>query len=73
MKKPYVRIDFINCELEYSYNICPWSMVEDQIQAAQSSFEDITKESFKEIKPEIKLSVVWLTDKQWQKEFESWG
>lgn len=77
MKKPYAKIEFTNCETTYDYTICPWSEVGSQIQAAQSSFEDVDEVGFniwklKTYLPEIKITLVMLTDKQWAKEFKSW-
>ncbi len=69
-KKPYAKIEFKNCGLEYDFTICPWEMVEDQIQSAHSSFEDI-EESDPE-QPEINITVVYLTDEEWEKEFAKW-
>ena len=72
IKKPYVRIDFINCDLYYDYTICPWSDVPDQMQIAESNFIGIDESDFKNTQPQIKLSVVFLTDEEWGKEIESW-
>lgn len=71
-KKPYVRIDYTDCFLDFDYTICPWEMVADQISAVESSFVDIDEIGHKKLKPEIKLSIVFLTDKEWETEFEKW-
>lgn len=69
-KKPYIRIDFINCDLDYNYTICPWSDVPDQLQIAESNFAGIDESET--VMPEIKLSVVFLTDEEFGKEISTW-
>lgn len=72
IKKPYVKIEYNDCSPEYDYTICPFSMVADQIQSTQTDFEDIDEEGFEKLKPEVKLSVIFLTEEEWQKEFDKW-
>lgn len=72
-KKSYVKIEFTECSMDYDYTICPFEMVADQISMAGSDFVDIDEIGHKKCKPEIKLSVVFLTDEEWGKEFKSWN
>lgn len=65
-KKPYVRIDFKNCSsVDYDYTICNWADVSDYIESLNSDFQ---YQNDKENLPEVKLTVVMLTDE----EFEKW-
>lgn len=76
-KKPYARIEFINCEVNYGHTICPWSEVESQIQVAQSQFEDVDEKGFNYWKdngylPSITITLVMLTESEWQKAFSKY-
>lgn len=76
-KKPYARIDYLNCDLEYTYTICPWHEVSSQIESVESNFTDVDEVRFKEFEdedylPEIKITLVMLTDKEFDKHFKSW-
>lgn len=48
----------------------PWSDVEHQISGVERDFIDIVEDE--KFKPEIHLSVVFLTDKEWDVEFKKW-
>lgn len=76
-KKPYARIDYLNCNPDYDFTICPWGEVEAQIQISESNFTDIDEVAFDEMKnnsdlPEIKITLVMLTDKEFDKHFKKW-
>lgn len=72
MKKAYVKIEYTDCSLDWDYTICPFEMVSEQISSAESDFCDIDELGREKCKPEIKMSVVFLTDKQWETEFKKW-
>lgn len=70
--KPYARIDFINCFLDYDYTFCEWCDVRFQLEIAESNFTDVDQIGFKHWKanghlPEIKITLVMLTDNQFNK------
>ena len=72
-KKPYVRIDFKNCGLDYDYTICSWADVPDYIQSVDPDFSFFNERVFNSYKdkdclPEVKLTVIMMTDS----EFEKW-
>lgn len=73
MKKPYARIDFINCNTTYDYTICEWQEVAEYIDLVKQQAEDLDEEGYnnwyvKEYLPEATISVVMMTDK----EFSDW-
>ena len=69
MKKPYARIDFINCFLDYDYTFCEWRDVRGQLEIVESNFTDVDQLLFIHWKangclPEIKITLVVLTVRQ---------
>lgn len=72
-KKPFVRIDFTNCDKDYDFTIVPFNDVNDYIQEFQNDNEDLDEQGYslweeKGSLPEMKLSIVMMTDK----EYEEW-
>lgn len=74
MKKPYIRIDFIHCGLDYNYTIVEtWSEMKHQLDAAEFDISETDPKEWKEFgKPEIKISVVELTEEEFNDHFDKW-
>lgn len=74
IKKPYGKIEFNGCYLEYDHTICEWRDIKFEIEAAESSFEQYDPNTEDEYGfPTIKITPVMLTEaeyKQIQKEQE---
>lgn len=76
-KKPYARIDFENCDLDYDYTICEFSEVGSQLESFTIQVEDLDEKGFNEWKdqrylPTATVSVVMLTDEEFEKAIESY-
>lgn len=69
IKKLHYRLDFENTYLEYDYTIC--STIEHVAQYL--NYEDTglgTKHDLNEAPPSVKITGVWMTDKQYSKWLE---
>lgn len=76
-KKPYARIEFINCDPNYKYCYCEWIDVSSQIEAAESNFSNMNEKYHEYAKennnlPEIRITSVMLTYAEWQKAFSKY-
>lgn len=63
--KPYCRIDFKDLPIEFDWTICPFSDVKDYLSCVEDNFiSPVENES-----PEFKISVVWMTEAEYNKWF----
>lgn len=65
----YCKIEFINCNMGYDYTICPWHEIQDQISSAEYIFDGYDEKN--DNKPEIKMSPVFMTEKEFGEWLES--
>lgn len=73
MKKPYARIDFVNCDTDYDYTICEWWDVPIYIHSVENACEGLDEVGFeiwndKLLLPSATISIVMMTSD----EFSEW-
>lgn len=73
-KKPYARIEYINCSTDYDYTICELSDIEQQIEVFKTDNEDLDAVGYNNWKdhgklPAITITLVMLTDAEYLKWF----
>jgi hypothetical protein len=73
-KKNYVRIDFENCGVDYGYTIQPWSELHSYLDAVKDDFTEVDEVGYSDWKakgylPEVKISLVQMTDSEYEKWF----
>lgn len=44
LKKPHARIDFKNCDTNYTYTICHFADVKEHIELVQQQAEDLDEQ-----------------------------
>lgn len=69
-KKPYAKIEYTNLSPDYTYTICELSDINDHIECFKHDTEDLDHTGFDEWKdkgylPEIKLTVVMMSDPEY--------
>lgn len=69
-KKPFAKIEYINCSTDYRYTICELSDIESNIEVFKQDNEDLDEAGYKEWEdkgylPEIKLSIVMMSDMEY--------
>ena len=74
MKKPYAKIEYNNLPLAYDWTIVPLNDINDNIEVFKNDVEDLDEEGFKtwESKnqlPDVKITVVMMTDEEYEKWF----
>lgn len=63
-KKPYCRIDFKHCSIEFDFTVCPFDDVLEYVSSLRDDFELLNGEEC----PEIKITVVWM----YESEYNNW-
>jgi len=73
MKKPYAKIYYNNCSVDYDYTIVPLPDIPDYIEVFKQDNEDVDEAGFNDWQtkgylPSITISLVMMTDA----EFTEW-
>jgi len=69
-KKPFAKIEYVNCSTDYKTTICELYDIETHIECFKQDNEDLDEVGYNEWKdngylPEIKISIVMMSDPEY--------